>query len=97
MVRSLSYLENGPLKNMRILGWFLMPYFKPTIDFNKLKYIISSDPHVTKSTTGYRQLLYFGNPAAGFLVNLDNLTILERSKNFYACHFPINHNKFNSQ
>ena len=36
MVRSPSYLENGPLKNMEITAWFYMPYFKPTIDFNKL-------------------------------------------------------------
>ena len=33
MVRSPSYLENGPLKNIGITGWFYMPYFKPTINF----------------------------------------------------------------
>ena len=41
MVRSQSYLENGPIKN--IMGGFYIPYFNPTIDFNMLQYISSSD------------------------------------------------------
>ena len=48
---SLSYLENDPPKNMGIMGWVYMPYFKPTIDLNKLQYIICSDSQVFKSTT----------------------------------------------
>ena len=42
-VRSLSYVENSPFENMGITEWFYLPYFKPTIDFNMLQYIISSD------------------------------------------------------
>ena len=43
MVMSQSYLENGPIKNIGIMGGFYIPYFNPTIDFNMLQYISSSD------------------------------------------------------
>ena len=45
----LSYLENGPFENMGITKWFYMPYFKPTIDFNMLQYISSSDLQFSNS------------------------------------------------
>ena len=73
MVRSLSYLENGPLKNMGITDWVYMPYFKPTIDFSKLQYISSSESWFSNSN--YRSLINLG-----FLMDLDNLIILEGCK-----------------
>ena len=39
MVKSISFLENGPFTNMGITGQFYMPnYFNPTIDFNMVQY-----------------------------------------------------------
>ena len=64
-----------------------MPYFKPTIDFNMLQYIISSDLSAQVSKL-------FNDLLASLLVDCNNLMILERSKHilhaifFYsACHF----------
>ena len=47
VVRSVRYLENGPFKRMGTTRWVYMPYFKPTIDFNMLQYITSSDSEVS--------------------------------------------------
>ena len=80
MVRSLSYLENGPFKNMGITpftGWFYIPYFKPTNDFSMLQYISSSDSQVSKTLQVSN---YFNDLLAGLLVDFNNLIVLERSK-----------------
>ena len=68
MVRSLSYLENGPFKNIGIKGGFYMPYFNPTIDFNMVQYISSSDSQVPEDLP------------AGFIVDFNDSIISDRSK-----------------
>ena len=77
MVRSISYLENGPFESMGITEWFYMPYFKPTINFNMLQYITSSDCQVSNPL---QVSWYFNDLPAGLLVDFNNLIILERSK-----------------
>ena len=82
MVRSLSYLENGPF--LGITSWFYMPYFKPTIDFNILQYIISSDSLILNPIQVPN---HFNALVAGLLVDFKYLNILERSN--YTMHAII--------
>ena len=61
------------------IHWFYMSYFKPTIDFNMLQYITSSDFQVPDPL----QVFHYSNdlPAGpGLLVDFKDLIILERSK-----------------
>ena len=68
MVRSLNYLENGPFTNMGITSWFYLPYFIPTIDFNMLRYIISSESLVSEDLL------------AGLLLDCNDFIIPDGSK-----------------
>ena len=72
MVRSSSYLENGFFINIGIMGRFYMTYFNPTIDFNMLQYISSSDSQVAVDLP------------AGLLMDFNDLIIPDRSK--YTMH-----------
>ena len=47
------------------MGWFYMPYFKPTIDFNMLWYITSSDSQVSNPQQVNHCIAWL----AGLLVN----------------------------
>ena len=65
-----------PLK-MGIIGWFYMPYFKPTIDFNMLQYIKSSDSQVSVKTI---DLMGSNDLQARLIMDFKNHIILERFK-----------------
>ena len=55
----------------------LCAIFKPTIDFNKLQYISSSNSQVCNPPQVSN---YFNDLQAGLLVDFNNLIILKRSK-----------------
>ena len=57
---------------MGITSWFYMPYFKPTIDFNMLQYIINSDSQISNPLQVSN---HFNALVAGLLVDFKYLNI----------------------
>jgi len=68
MVRSQSCLENGHIKNIKIMGGFYIPYFNPTIDFNMPQY------------TYKQQWFIYEYLQAGLLLDFNDFIISDRSK-----------------
>ena len=80
MVRSLSYLENGPPQNMEITGWFYVPFLNPQLTSTSSSIYISTSSSNSQVCNPPQVSNYFNDLQAGLLVDFNNLIILKRSK-----------------